>query len=57
MVIIGSGFSGLIAAQEARRRGIDVLIVDKGFYPGGRLATKDLGILWFIFGAPYLPAV
>ncbi len=57
MVIIGSGFSGLIAAQEARRRGIDVLIVDKGFYPGGRLATKDLGNLRFNYGAPYFPAV
>ena len=47
MVIIGSGFSDLIAAREAKKHSIDVLVVDKGFYTGGRLATKDLGNVSF----------
>ena len=55
VIIIGSGISGLSAAVELKRLGKHVLIVDKGFYPGGRLATKSVDNLSFNYGSPYLP--
>ena len=55
VIIIGSGISGLSAAIELKRLGKQVLIVDKGFYPGGRLATKSVNNLIFNHGSPYLP--
>ena len=42
LVIIGSGISGLSAASFARDLNKKTLIVDKGFYPGGRLSSKNL---------------
>ena len=55
VIIIGSGISGLSAAIELKRLGKQVLIVDKGFYPGGRLATKSVDNLNFNYGTPCLP--
>ena len=50
VIIIGSGISGLSAAVELKRLGKQVLIIDKGFYPGGRLATKSVYNLHFNYG-------
>ena len=55
VIIIGSGISGLSAAVELKRLGKQVLIIDKGFYPGGRLATKSVDNLNFNYGTPCLP--
>ena len=42
-VIIGAGMAGLRAAQILDRAGHEVVILDKGRSPGGRMATRRLG--------------
>jgi renalase len=42
-VIIGAGMAGLRAAQILNRAGHEVVILDKGRSPGGRMATRRLG--------------
>ncbi len=37
LVIIGGGPAGLCAAVEARKKGIDVLLIDENLKPGGQL--------------------
>jgi predicted NAD/FAD-dependent oxidoreductase len=43
VLIVGAGLAGLMAARQARAAGLDVLILDEGDEPGGRLATRSLG--------------
>jgi hypothetical protein len=43
VLIVGAGLSGLMAANELSRRGLGVLLVDKGRSVGGRLATRRIG--------------
>ena len=43
VVVIGAGLAGLIAAQQLRNSGHDVVVLDKGKSPGGRLATRRIG--------------
>ncbi|MFN8081496.1 MAG: FAD-dependent oxidoreductase [Kineosporiaceae bacterium] len=42
IVIIGAGVAGLVAAR-ALAADHEVVVLDKGRYPGGRLGTRDLG--------------
>ncbi|WP_432062422.1 flavin monoamine oxidase family protein [Streptomyces sp. S1] len=54
MAVVGAGMSGLIAARELRRRGIDVLVLESADRPGGRMRAEtsvlgsrlDLGGQW-----------
>lgn len=39
-LIVGAGITGLMAARELRRLGIQVLVLDKGRGVGGRMATR-----------------
>ena len=41
-VIVGAGLAGLVAATRLRAQGVEVVVVDKGRSPGGRLATRRL---------------
>jgi len=41
-IIIGSGMSGLFAAQTLARAGQEVIVLDKGRGPGGRVASRTL---------------
>jgi predicted NAD/FAD-dependent oxidoreductase len=43
VVIVGSGFTGLLAAQALRGEGMRVRLVDKAARPGGRLSTRRVG--------------
>jgi renalase len=43
IVIIGSGITGLTLAQHLKEKGIECLIADKGRYPGGRMAAREIG--------------
>jgi renalase len=54
ILIVGAGVAGLLAAHELRDRGHDVLLVDKGHRPGGRLATRRVGAATFDTGAQFL---
>ena len=56
-IIIGSGLSGLACAKELQKNNLSVLVVDKGFLPGGRVASKtvqtEIGKAVFDYGAQY----
>jgi len=53
IIVIGAGLGGLAAAAELRRRGHDVLVIDKGRGVGGRMSTRRVGRLRMDHGAQY----
>lgn len=52
-LIVGAGLAGLIAADELRRSGVSLLVLDKGRGVGGRLATRRVGEGVFDHGAQF----
>jgi len=42
VVVVGAGIAGLMAAQSLITHGHDVVVVDKGRSPGGRIATRRI---------------
>lgn len=42
VVVVGAGMAGLTAARRLRDAGANVVVLDKGRRPGGRMATRDL---------------
>jgi renalase len=53
VVVVGAGLSGLAAARRAHAGGHDVVVVDKGRGPGGRLATRRIGHATLDHGAQF----
>lgn len=53
VVVIGAGLSGLTAARQLREQGLEVLLLDKGHKPGGRMATKSFEGARFDYGAQF----
>ncbi len=53
VVVIGAGLSGLTAARELQAAGVEVLVLDKGRSPGGRLATRRIGAATLDHGAQF----
>src|SRR2546430_11619539 len=45
LLVAGAGMAGLAAAAEARRRGADVLLLEKGDRPGGSMLLSS-GVVW-----------
>ena len=56
VLVIGAGISGLAAAHALVDAGHDVVVVDKGHRPGGRMATRREGDATWDTGAQFLTA-
>jgi len=53
VAIVGAGLSGLVAARRLVEADVDVIVVDKGRSPGGRLATRRIGDATLDHGAQF----
>jgi renalase len=53
VVIIGAGICGLVAGHRLVESGAEVVLVDKGRSPGGRLATRRIGSATLDHGAQF----
>lgn len=53
IVVVGAGVAGLMAAQSLVKNGHDVVVVDKGRSPGGRLATRRIDDATLDHGAQF----
>ena len=53
VTVIGAGLSGLLTAQQLHNSGHDVVVLDKGKSPGGRLATRRIGDATLDHGAQF----
>ena len=53
VVVVGAGIAGLMAAQSLVKHGHDVIVVDKGRSPGGRLATRRIDDATLDHGAQF----
>jgi predicted NAD/FAD-dependent oxidoreductase len=42
VAVIGAGISGIAAAQALQRRGVEVVVIDRGHRIGGRMAARTL---------------
>jgi predicted NAD/FAD-dependent oxidoreductase len=52
-LIVGAGLAGLTAAELLQKNGWDVVVLDKGRGPGGRMATRRIGASSFDHGAQF----
>ncbi|HUS41686.1 MAG TPA: FAD-dependent oxidoreductase [Ilumatobacteraceae bacterium] len=53
VVVVGAGICGLVAGRRLVEAGADVVLVDKGRSPGGRLATRRIGTATVDHGAQF----
>ncbi len=53
VLVVGAGLAGLVAARALRSTGADVVLLDKGVGPGGRLATRRIGGATLDHGAQF----
>lgn len=53
VVVVGAGLAGLMAARQLHNNGHDVVVLDKGKSPGGRLATRRIGDATLDHGAQF----
>ncbi|HEY4331632.1 MAG TPA: FAD-dependent oxidoreductase [Ilumatobacteraceae bacterium] len=53
VVVVGAGLSGIIAASELTAAGHDVIALERGRSPGGRLATRRIGAATLDHGAQF----
>jgi renalase len=53
VVIVGAGMCGLVAGHRLVDSGAEVVVVDKGRSPGGRLATRRIGSATIDHGAQF----
>jgi renalase len=56
IVVVGAGLAGLTAARSLGARGHEVLVLDKGRSPGGRMATRRIGGATIDHGAQFFTA-
>lgn len=53
VLVVGAGLAGLTAARQLVDAGQDVVVLDKGRAPGGRLATRRMGRAVLDHGAQF----
>ena len=53
IVVVGAGLAGLTAARSLSAGGHEVLVLDKGRSPGGRMATRRIGGATLDHGAQF----
>jgi len=53
VVVVGAGICGLVAARQLVAADAEVVVVDKGRSPGGRLATRRIGDATVDHGAQF----
>ena len=53
IVVVGAGLAGLTAARSLTASGHEVLVLDKGRSPGGRMATRRIGDATLDHGAQF----
>ena len=53
VVVVGAGICGLVAARQLVAADAEVVVVDKGRSPGGRLATRRIGGATLDHGAQF----
>lgn len=56
VVVVGAGMSGVACARVLHDGGAEVVVLDRGRVPGGRLASRRLGGRYVDLGASYLTA-
>ena len=56
VVVVGAGIAGLVCAQQLRRSGYRVVVLEKSRGLGGRVATRRLAGTWADHGLRYLEA-
>lgn len=56
VVVVGAGIAGVACARELQAGGLSVQVLDRGFHPGGRMASKQLSGRAVDLGASYLTA-
>jgi renalase len=54
VLVVGAGIAGVLAARSLGEAGHRVAVVDKGYTPGGRMATRHLDGATFDHGAQFL---
>lgn len=54
VAVIGGGIAGLAAARRLTESGIEVVVLDKGRRPGGRMSTRQQHDRQFDHGAQYI---
>ena len=54
VLVIGAGLAGLAAASDLKDQDLDVIVVDKGRGPGGRLASRHIANASFDNGAQFM---
>ncbi len=56
VLVVGAGMAGLTAARLLQSSGKEVLILEKGRGPGGRMASRRIGNSTFDHGAQFITA-
>lgn len=60
VLVVGAGISGLMAANELQKNGIEVVVLDKARGAGGRMSTRRIDLngksVYFDHGAQYFTA-